>query len=80
MKRVKGFTIIEALIALVFIGILVAFVAGAMNSSNSGSSVSFGLNGFTEIRCINGYLFTVDQNGSVRQVLNEFGKGARCNN
>lgn len=46
--------------------------------SASGNNVSCGVNGVTELRCINGYSFIISNNGSTRQVLDEFGKGARC--
>ena len=34
---------------------------------------------FATTRCINGYTFVVGADGNARQVLDEFGKGARCN-
>lgn len=42
------------------------------------SNISIGINGMMETRCVEGYKFIVDQNGNTRQILDEFGKGARC--
>jgi hypothetical protein len=40
--------------------------------------VSFGINGITEVRCIEGYKFVISQDGVTKQILDEFGKGAKC--
>jgi prepilin-type N-terminal cleavage/methylation domain-containing protein len=74
----SGFTLIEVLIGIAIVGILAAIIAGGAGALSGGSSISFGLNGLTEMRCINGYLFSVGEGGQARQVLDEFGKGARC--
>jgi hypothetical protein len=34
----------------------------------------------TESRCIEGYKFIVGQEGQARQILDELGKGVRCEN
>jgi hypothetical protein len=34
----------------------------------------------TESRCIEGYKFVIDQKGNSRQILDEFGKGVKCEN
>lgn len=75
----RGFTLIEILIVLAIIGILTTIVLGiGTSASRDGSSVSFGITGVVETRCIDGYKFIVGQDGSVRQVMNEFGHGAPC--
>ena len=53
-------------------------VLGAVGASNGNSNVSIGINGMMESRCVEGYKFIVDQNGHSRQILDEFGKGVRC--
>jgi prepilin-type N-terminal cleavage/methylation domain-containing protein len=79
MKQ-RGFTLIEVMIGIVGVMILLSFVAGFAGFANGNSTVSYGINGMTEIRCIDGYKFVISQNGGTRQVLDEFGKGSRCEN
>lgn len=76
----KGFTMIEALIVIAIVGIIAAIAVPLVIgiSPLSKGNISFGLNGATETRCINGYLFVVGADGGARQVLDEFGKGTRC--
>jgi hypothetical protein len=67
----------------IFIGVAIALlfasvVMGISGTAGSSSTLSFGVNGLTEMRCINGFMFMVGQDGGARQVLDEFGKGARC--
>jgi prepilin-type N-terminal cleavage/methylation domain-containing protein len=75
MKQ-KGFTLIEMMIVVVIIGIFVLLVAG-VNSDRS-NSYSYGVNGLTETRCINGMQFVVGQSGSVQQILGPNGGGIPC--
>jgi len=77
MKQ-RGFTLIEMLIAVVFALCLITFIANAVNGFSNGGNISFGINGMTESRCIEGYKFIVGQEGQARQILDEFGKGVRC--
>ncbi len=74
----RGFTLIELMVVIVIGLIALTMIANVAGFASGGSSVSFGINGATESRCIEGYKFIVDQNGSARQILDEFGKGARC--
>ena len=74
----RGFTLIEMMVAIVFIMCIGMFVLNAVNGFNNAGSITFGINGMTESRCIEGYKFIVGQEGQARQILDEFGKGVRC--
>lgn len=76
MKQ-NGFTLIEILIVFVIIIIGLSFISSM--SRLGGSGLSFGINGMTESRCIEGYKFVVGEHGQARQILDEAGKGVRCN-
>lgn len=80
MIKRKGFTLIEVLIVFAIICIFGTIILGAVSASNGNSNISIGVNGMMETRCVEGYKFIVDQNGNSRQILDEFGKGARCEN
>lgn len=78
MKQ-RGITLIEMMvlfIILTVIGLIAAPVI--MGVPVSGNNVSWGVNGMTESRCIENYKFIVSQDGNTRQILDEFGKGVRC--
>ena len=77
MKQ-RGFTLIEMFIAVIFICILVTVGLNVAGFANGNSTVSYGINGMTESRCIEGYKFIIGQNSQPRQILDEFGKGVRC--
>jgi hypothetical protein len=83
MKQ-RGFTLIELMIGIIFmivIGMIVMGFVGAGTAAMSGNSnITFGINGMTESRCIEGYKFIINQDGHTRQILDEFGKGVRCGN
>ena len=77
-NKQTGFTLIEAMVVLAVVGIVASVVVGAVTAGSNGA-LSFGVNGATESRCIDGFRFVIGADGSARQVLDEFGKGARCN-
>jgi prepilin-type N-terminal cleavage/methylation domain-containing protein len=78
MMKQKGFTLIEMMIVIVFILTLGLMVMGAVSGSTQGNTISWGVNGMTEMRCIDGYKFVVGDRGQARQVMDEFGKGVKC--
>ncbi len=77
MKQ-RGFTLIEMMIAVVIGLTVLLMIAGAVGSTSGNSNISYGINGMTESRCIEGYKFILDSKGNTRQILDEFGKGVRC--
>lgn len=77
MKQ-RGFTLIEMMIAVVIGLTVLLMIAGAVNGTNGGNTISWGINGMTEVRCIDGYKFVIGDQGQARQVMDEFGKGVRC--
>lgn len=80
MKQ-RGMTLIEILVGCIIVAtiIMIAIPVLVGNSQGNGN-VSWGVNGMTESRCIEGYKFVMDQKGNARQILDEFGKGVRCEN
>lgn len=71
-----GLTIIELLIVIATIGIVTAVLIPVL--SGKGSSLSWGVNGVTEERCIAGYAHVVGEHGQARQVLSARGTGIPC--
>ena len=80
MKQ-HGMTLIEILVGCIIVAtiIMIAIPVLVGNSQGNGN-VSWGVNGMTESRCIEGYKFVMDQKGNARQILDEFGKGVKCEN
>lgn len=75
----RGITLIETMVILCIVLILAAIAFPAfMGKPVSKGNISFGINGMTESRCIEGYKFVVGEQGQARQLLDEFGKGVRC--
>lgn len=81
MIKQRGFTLIELIIGIVFLMIVFLIALPVMlGVPVSNSNVSWGINGMTESRCIEGYKFVIGEQGTPRQILDEFGKGVRCEN
>ena len=78
MSNQRGFTLIEMMIVFVVIMIVGTISLNAIGFATGTNTVSFGINGMTESRCIEGYKFILNQNCDTRQILDEFGKGVRC--
>ena len=77
MKQ-RGFTLIELMVGIVFFGTLIVIAMNFLASTSGNSNISIGINGMTESRCIEGYKFVIGEHGQPRQILDEFGKGVRC--
>jgi len=80
MLKQKGLTLIELLVVIIIAMAVLMIMAQGFAGLSGNSNISIGINGMTESRCIEGYKFVVDQNGHSRQILDEFGKGVRCEN
>lgn len=85
-KKYGPFTITEWTIASIFIAVVGAFIIALANSPAPAgyvspvSNITYGINGMTETRCINGFKFIVGEQGRVQQMLNETGGGIKCEN
>jgi prepilin-type N-terminal cleavage/methylation domain-containing protein len=79
--KIKGFTLIEVMIVICILGVLAAITLPVMFGASipNQSAVSFGINGMTEVRCIDGYKFVIGEGGNARQVMDELGRGVKCN-
>ena len=69
---------IKLFIGFVFAIVVLVTIFNGYHALNGNNEYSFGLNGVTELRCIGGYKFVINQDGTLRQVLSEFGKGVSC--
>ena len=78
-----GFTLIEMMVIIAVLLIFLLLAAPVLFSerkdTTNPSNISFGFNGTIESRCVEGYKFLVDNKSGARQILDEFGKGVRCN-
>jgi prepilin-type N-terminal cleavage/methylation domain-containing protein len=77
----KAFTLVEVMVVIVIVAIVVAIVipwtlqGGKMTQPNN---ITWGMNGMTETRCIEGYKFIVGRDGRSTQIMDQFGKGISC--
>jgi len=79
MNMSTSFTFFKIWFGVIFALIISIVVANAYMVVQGGSNnVSFGVNGMTESRCIDGYKFIVGQDGGARQIMDELGRGAKC--
>jgi prepilin-type N-terminal cleavage/methylation domain-containing protein len=75
----RGFTLIEVMVVVCIIMILAAVAVPIMFTGKiSANGITYGVNGVAESRCIEGYKFVIGSDGNARQILNELGKGVRC--
>lgn len=72
----SGFSLIEIMIVLAIITILGAVLIRVLTEPSG--NYTYGANGMTETRCINGLMFVVGQSGSVQQMIGESGGGISC--
>ena len=80
MKQ-RGFTLIELMVVIVMVAIVIMVAIPAIVGTSQGNNnISWGVNGMTESRCIEGYKFVIGERGQPRQILDEFGKGVKCEN
>lgn len=80
MLKQKGLTLIELLVVIIIAMVVIMMLATGFAGLSGNSNISIGINGVTEARCIEGYKFIINQDGHTRQILDEFGKGVRCEN
>jgi len=74
-----GFTLFNVWFGVIFALIISTIAFNIYTGVNAeAGSISFGINGLTESRCIDGYKFIVGQDGSARQIMDELGRGAKC--
>lgn len=79
MKTQRGFTFTEFIIAALIVAIVALTAMKFLLVGQSGSdNITFGINGMTESRCIDGYKFIIGGDGQPRQIMNSVGHGVQC--
>ena len=78
-NKSSGFSlVIELMIVLAIVTILGTVLIQVLTGSSASGNYTYGANGMTETRCINGLMFVVGQSGSVQQMIGESGGGISC--
>lgn len=72
----KGFTLIELMIVIAIIGVLAALIQGHINDDGSTQNVNLI---YTETHCVEGYKYLVQDSGMPVRMLDDEGKGLKCN-
>lgn len=78
-KFKRSQTIFSIFFGFVAFCIVATIAMNIYGVATGNSNITFGMNGAVETRCISGMQFTIDQTGHTRQIMDEFGKGLRCN-
>ena len=76
--RQKGLTLIELMIILAIVGIFAALVLPVATQPDFWKRTTFTPGGVVTEQCISGYKFVIGMRGRATQVLDEFGKGVKC--
>jgi Tfp pilus assembly protein PilE len=77
MKQ-RGITLIEIMVLCTIVAIVIMIAIPVIVGGTVNSNITYGAMGMTESRCIENYKFIMDQRGNSRQILDEFGKGVKC--
>lgn len=77
-------TILSVIAAAVAIAAVPFWLVGAgkldvsSDTSADAPTYTWGINGLTETRCINGYRFIIGKHGHIQQMLDAQGRGVAC--
>lgn len=76
MRTARGYTLIELMIAVIFIAAIGSIILSVVRTEGK---VSWGLNGIVETRCINGFAHLVGQDGRPVLVRDAEDRPKNCN-
>lgn len=74
----NGYTLIEILILVIITAVIIVIFSILIRSAMNGDTTTWGINGYTETRCIDGYKFVIGSDHQPRQIMDSFGKGVPC--